>query len=180
METIKHNNIKFYKIKDFDDYYISKCGKVLSTKRYKDGILIKEFLNKKGYPSVQIYNNVKQYRKMVHRLLAIQFIPNPLNLPIVEHIDDNPLNFSLNNLKWSTQAKNIQRAYDSGRKIGYWTGKKHCNRKKVKQLDLNRNLIKVWDCVSDASKSLNVNNTNITFCCNGKQKTAYGFKWEYL
>ena len=49
----------------------------------------------------------------LHRLLAVHFIPNPNNLPFVNHIDENKLNNSINNLEWCTQVYNTN--YGEGR-----------------------------------------------------------------
>lgn len=57
----------------------------------------------------------------------------------------------------------------------------HGRAKKVKQLDLEGNLIKIWDCVVYAEIFYNNEKArNIGATCRNKQKTAYGYKWEYL
>ena len=175
METIKFNNILFYKIKNFNDYYISKCGKVLSTKRNNLGKILKLYFNKNNYPQVSLGIQTIS----LHRLLAKQFILNPNNLLVVEHIDDNPSNYSLDNLKWSTQSANIKKAYNIKRKKAYWKNKKHCNCRRIIQLDLNNNLIKIWDSLMDIQNNLGYFQSNITMCCQGKRKTSKGFKWQY-
>jgi group I intron endonuclease len=55
----------------------------------------------------------------------------------------------------------------------------HKSCKKVYQFDLNNNFIKEWNSVIEIQKELNFPNSNISTCCNKKQKTAYGFKWSY-
>lgn len=67
---------------------------------------LKTRLNSAGYESVNIGNRTW----LVHRLLAISFIPNPLNLPWVNHKDGNKLNNELSNLEWSTKSENAQHA----------------------------------------------------------------------
>ncbi len=54
------------------------------------------------------------YSFQVHRLIALAFIPNPDNLPEINHIDGNPLNNSLENLEWCTHQYNMQHAWDTG------------------------------------------------------------------
>lgn len=58
-------------------------------------------------------------------------------------------------------------------------GKVSFNRKKVKQLSLTGELIKIWDCVLDAEKATNSSSTKIVSCCRGKRKTHNKYKWEY-
>jgi group I intron endonuclease len=58
-------------------------------------------------------------------------------------------------------------------------GKKNPNARKVSQYGLDGNLIKVWDCMSDASRELGTSNQGIYNCCNGYSKKCVGFVWKY-
>ena len=113
MDEIIHNSIKFKQIKDFPNYYVSKCGKVYS--KYSDKIL-RLSVSRGDYLKVMLYLNKERHMKSIHRLVAINFIPNPNNFPIVEHKDDNPSNNHVDNLEWSTQSNNIQNAFKRGLK----------------------------------------------------------------
>ena len=64
------------------------------------------FAKDKVYRSVSI--GMKKYQ--LHRVIAITFLPNPDNLPIVDHIDRNKLNNNLKNLKWSSNSNNVKNA----------------------------------------------------------------------
>lgn len=65
-------------------------------------------------------------------------------------------------------------------KKNFMFGKKPVNTKKVAQLDKDTNIIiKIWDSTPDASKELKIERRNICYVCNGKGKTAGGFKWKY-
>lgn len=99
--------ITFYPIKNFPDYSISKDGLVISwiTKR-----ILKEHISASGYKAVSIKGNGRNIQH-VHRLLAETFIPNPENLPEVNHIDGNKLNNSLDNLEWISGCNNIRHAF---------------------------------------------------------------------
>ena len=70
---------------------------------------------------------------------------------------------------------NKELVYLSNKVKNKWSSKN----KPVLQLDLEGNLIKEWGKILDIETELNFKNPNITACCKGKQKTAYGFKWEY-
>lgn len=75
---------------------------------------VQPYVSNKGYLCINLYKQSKVYKFQIHRLLAIAFIPNPLGLPVINHIDGNPLNNDLNNLEWCTQAENIKHAWNTG------------------------------------------------------------------
>ena len=76
-------------------YQISSWGRVRSIRG-----IIKPYQNKKGYYKVGLHKNGKGHKKRVNRLVALAFIPNPHNLPQVDHIDGNKHNNSVTNLRW--------------------------------------------------------------------------------
>ena len=90
-------------------YQVSTWGNV----RGKKGIL-KPYKNEKGYLKVGLFKKGKDHKKRVSRLVAMTFIPNPLNLPQVNHKDGNVENNSVTNLEWcdnqynSDHAKNMR------------------------------------------------------------------------
>lgn len=68
-----------------------------------------------GYRQVSIYlPNKKQRSRMIHRLIAIAFIPNPENKPTVNHLDGNKENNAIANLEWATYSENTIHAYRTG------------------------------------------------------------------
>jgi HNH endonuclease len=78
------------------------------------GVQIRHWLNKKGYPSVQLHRMKRPCPRLVHRLLADHFIPNPSGLPLVNHKDGIKTNFALDNLEWITNSGNMIHAYRLG------------------------------------------------------------------
>lgn len=56
--------------------------------------------------NVYYYTKLKKIYVSKHRLIALLYIPNPQNLPVVDHADDNPLNDSIENLRWVTSSQN--------------------------------------------------------------------------
>lgn len=99
-------------------YQITKSGKIrrnpATFKTGRRAEFIKPYKNNKGYLCVHFWVNGKMSGAQVHRLLAQTFIPNPNNLPEVNHIDGNPLNNSLNNLEWVTHQQNLKHAWETG------------------------------------------------------------------
>lgn len=75
--------------------------------------IIKCSVNSSGYLKLGLNKDGKYYNKFLHRLLAEHFIPNPDNLPYVNHKDGNKLNNNLNNLEWCTAQENTQHAHDN-------------------------------------------------------------------
>lgn len=66
-------------------------------------------------------NTKKSRIRRLNRLVAILYIPNPHNLPVVMHLDNNPLNNRVSNLKWGTYKENTQQMMREGRNKGQFT-----------------------------------------------------------
>lgn len=99
------------KIEDFPNYSITRDGRVWSSKRNK---FLSPGLAGKGYPMVILWMYGKPYSRLIHRLLALAFIPNPENKSEVNHMDGNKQNNYLNNLEWATPHENRLHAYRLG------------------------------------------------------------------
>ncbi len=104
-------------IKDFDNYQVSNLGRIKSA--YKNKKILKPQLDENGYLHVSLYKDKKDYTKNIHLIVAKTFIPNPGNLPEVNHIDGNKKNCATSNLEWSTKSDNEKHAY----RIGLMTAK---------------------------------------------------------
>ena len=89
----------------YTDYSVTNSGEVISHKRGKDRQL-GHYTNGKGYRHVALSHNGKSVTVRVHRLVAETFIPNPHNLPQVNHIDEDKLNNCIDNLEWITARDN--------------------------------------------------------------------------
>jgi len=87
------------------DYLITEEGDVYSR---KFGKLKKMKQRTERYKAINLWNNGKEKAHYVHRLVAETYIPNPDNLPEVNHKDEDKTNNNVANLEWSTHADNIQ------------------------------------------------------------------------
>lgn len=158
-------------------YQVSTWGNVRSVDRYSccgrriKGKYIKQQIIK-GYKRVNLYKNRKEKNYLVSRLVAITFIPNPLNLPYVNHKKEfEKLNNHVENLEWCTPKYN----YHYGTAISRSSEKQ---KKKVYQYDLNGKFIKEWPSVlsvSDEGFSKNC----VARCCRENYRTHKGFFWSY-
>ena len=169
MEEITYNSIKFKEIKNFPKYYISKCGKVYSSKSKK---VLSINLNSVGYKIIILYN--KRLKNIsIHRLVAETFIPNPNNKPCVNHIDGNKLNNHISNLEWCTYSENNKHAI----KLGL----NSIRANKIKQIDKHTNeVIKIWDSISLAGKFSGDKYNMILDICNGIPRKSNKYIWSYL
>lgn len=152
-------------------YQVSNFGNVrrFICNKYK---LLKHNINKKGYHSVCLCkNNIKRDFR-VNRLVAEVFLPNPNNLPQVNHKDEDKNNNCVDNLEYCTQKYNINYGTGIDRRA-----KKRLH--KICQYSLDNILIKVWDGAICIEKELNIPHQNVIHCCRGNYKTSHGYIWRY-
>ena len=72
------------------------------------------YISNKGYKCIDLYKNGVRYKMLIHRLVAIHFVPNPNNYPIVLHKDNDKLNTHYSNLQWGTYSENNSQAIRDG------------------------------------------------------------------
>lgn len=190
-------NEEWRDIKGYEGLYqVSNLGRVKSL-RYKRGEqekILDGWISKEGYRKVSFYKDNKRKDYLVHRLVAESFIPNPNNKPFIDHIDTNRTNNKIDNLRWATQKENCnnviskknyvdssKQLYISGKsnKIIGAKGKDNPRSKKIVQLTLNNEPIKIWDSIREVGRHGFLSSC-VGHCCRGKRKTHKGFKWMYL
>lgn len=164
-------------------YQVSNLGNVkslniiifdkLGRKHIKKSKILKQRMDKYGYKYVQLHKNGNTKHKLVHRLVAENFILNTNNLLQVNHKNEIKTDNNVENLEWCTNKYNLNYG-NRNKKIS------KIKSKKIRQLDKKGNLIKIWINSLEASKKLNINSGNIRSCCRGMLKTAGGYKWERI
>jgi len=95
-------------IENYPDYYITEDGQVISHKGKKPRALKAGKINNgcQNYLTVTLRKDNKSHNKLVHRLVAEAFIPNPQDKPQVNHKDKNAMNNKVDNLEWVTPQEN--------------------------------------------------------------------------
>lgn len=161
------------------------CGLTPNKKVIRKGKILCSHPNWNNYLMVNLCTNNKGHSKAVHRLVAETFIPNPNNLPQVNHIDGNKNNNNVSNLEWCTAKENINHSWKMGLSKSYIHPKGILTKysaslcKQVDQYDLQNNFIRTYLSISEASRCMNCSMSVIRDCCIGKQKTARNFIWKF-
>ena len=158
-------------IKDYEGHYqVSNLSRVKSIKFGKERIL-KPVIDRHGYLLVSLWKNNKQKTYKVHRLVAEAFIPNPYNLPQVNHKDENPLNNNVNNLEWCNSKYNC----NFGTRIERISKRRS---KTVLQYDLEGNFIREWKSTAECGRN-GYDQGHVAACCQGKLKKHKDSIWRY-
>ena len=145
-------------IKNYEGLYaVTSCGKVWS---YKSNKFLVPKCGKNGYLYVCLCKDGQKKWYRVHRLVAMAYIPNPDNLPQVDHIDNDRTHNYVNNLQWITCRDNVRKGRN----------------KPILQFSLDGELIREWECTADVGKEVS---KNINNCLKGRCKTAYNYIWRY-
>lgn len=159
-------------------YSIDENGNVYSHRSNK---YLKSNDDGHGYLYVNLCYFGQHKSKKIHRLVAETFIPNPNNLPCVNHKDENTHNNNVNNLEWCTYEYN--NTY--GNRLNSIVQKiidKDDHKQKVKVVKCDKNThekISIYKSIGDAARDVNGSHSNIIACIKGRQKSSYGYWWKY-
>ena len=180
-------------IKDYEGIYqISNLGNIKSLDRPKRnydintgmftlvtirGKIRKPRLTSFGYYTILLSKNGKRKWFFIHRLVAEAFVPNPDNLPFVNHKDENPQNNKVDNLEWCTAKYNSNYGTRNERVSKTKTNNTY-NTKPVKCVETGI----IYPSTREAARQTGIRNTNISSCARKQYgyKTAGGFHWEYV
>ena len=176
-------------IPDYEEYQVSTLGRVKRLAYYKNVCggskqhceerILKPQKRKRGYQAVMLSKNSKAKSFLVHRLVAIVFIPNPDNLPQVNHKDENTSNNCVDNLEWCNQCYNSN--YGTSKYRISTKLKNGILSKPVEQYCKNGMFIMEYPSAIEASRVLGLNVSGIISCCNSNKKYSNcgGFQWKY-
>ena len=168
--------MKALKIKDFSDYYVTKNGDIYST---KTGRFIKKKPSKLNSGYLFVVLN-KTHNKLVHRLVAEAFIPNPENKKEVNHKNGIKTDNRSENLEWVTRTENLLHRYRTLKQNGGMLnkrGKKYPKVIKIQQIKENKTIKEFYGAL-EASRYTGIDNSAISKCCKGTLKSAGGYQWK--
>ena len=204
---IEQNSVSY----DFTGKYeVSNHGRVksLNYRGHGEIRILKPRSDKNGYLTVALCKDGKVTAFKIHRLVSTAFIPNPDNLPVVNHIDEDKTNNHVENLEWCTQKYNndygtrVKRAANSrkGKYTGEnssWYGRHHTEetKRKISEAKKGKQTTLVGSKHPQARKVICIETKkifdcikeaqewlgkgNIKTCIKGRTKTAGGYHWKY-
>lgn len=155
-----------------DNYQVSNFGNVRCITSGSP-VHVKPHKDRCGYLRIHIGNT----SYAVHRLVAMAFIPNPYNYPIVHHIDENKANNVTSNLLWCTHQQN--RIFG----IPATSGKNAKRKYRIIQYDMDGKFVAEWNTFTAAAKSLGIKDAGVISKCARQQehrRSAYGYKWSVV
>lgn len=152
------------------DRYVKTCGGGF---RFVKGSPIKTVVCTNGYISVGLHKKGIVKMRLIHRLVAQAFIPNPDNLPQINHIDENIKNNNVSNLEWCTPKYNANYGTRNERMI------KEEHLKPVIMMEKNGNEICRFKSLGEMTRITGYDISAVIRACKGKQKTSYGYLWKY-
>ena len=164
----------FGRIKSVSHSWVGFGKEIVCTTKEK---ILSRKTNKAGYEQVVLYKGNESKTFLVHRLVAEVFIPNPNNFPCVNHKNEIKTDNRAENLEWCTYSYNNNYGSRINKTIS--KTKNGVLSKPVIQYSLDGIFVAEYPSTAEIKRQYGFNCGNISSCCNGKQKTAYGFKWKY-
>ena len=143
---------------------------------YKEKIR-KQVIDQYGYLTVGLHKNKSVKNCLVHRLVALAFLPNPENKPTVNHKNGIKTDNRVENLEWNTHSENVQHSHKTGLKI-QGKGLNSTSSIPISQFALDGTWIRDWAGAHEVQREMGYRRSNISSCVRGKIKSASGFIWK--
>lgn len=168
-------------IQGFEGYYeVSDEGRVRSVDRdllcadgvtyHRKGHAMKLSLGASGYLVVNLRKYGQSNVKPVHKLVALAFIPNPNNYPVVNHIDGDKTNNNVSNLEWTTYSGNNTHALRNGLRSPRGNT--------IAQLRDDGSVVGIYRSTCEAARKTGISIGSISHCLNGRTHHAGGYVWK--
>jgi len=155
---------------DFSLYEVTRDGRL----RHRETRRISKLkAHPSGYIRPQLYKDDRKTRVTIglHRLIAQTFLPNPKNLPLVDHINGKKDDNRVENLRWSSPSDNVKNVQQKRKSFGL--------SRPILQLTCSGKLVEKHNSAQDAARKYGLQPTGIFLCCNGKITHSEGFVWKY-
>ena len=164
----------------FPNYSVTDDGRVFSLNYNREGYKreMKPQKDINGYNRMELSIEGKRKKFKVHRLVSLAFIPNPDNLPEVNHKDECKTNNNVSNLEWCSKSYNINYGTRNERCCEKQLNRKDQS-KPVKQFTKDGIFIKEYPSMHEAKRQTGYDFSFISRCCRGRTKSAYGYIWRY-
>ena len=163
-------------VRSLDRYVADTYGKRAGQQRFLRGAIMKQTVTTgrdgDSYYVVNLHKNRVSDVTLVHVLVAQAFIPNPDNLPTVNHIDGNKHNNHVSNLEWVSYSENNIHALD--------TGLRSPRGNAIAQYTLDGKLVSTYRSACEASRVTGFSRGGISHCLNGRSETSSGYIWRKL
>ena len=143
--------------------------------------MLRNYIDERGYHHVALLDGFGSCKRVqIHRLVAYAFIPNPQNKPQIDHIDGNPSNNIVKNLRWATAKENVNNPNTLYKKVALMYRSNNPMATPVYGINIKTGERVDFDCMEYAGEFLGVKYPKyIGFCCRGLMDSYKGYKWYF-
>lgn len=182
-------------LEDYDGYLFSSLGRIISFKKRSPKLLSLYIAETRGRKYTYVHFGKEHKRRTIHRLIALAFIPNPQNLPEIDHINNDGTDNRVCNLRWCTHKENMNNPYTKKNKEIYYPRATELRTGLSKKLNIfqcdNKDkairlaqykdgiLIRTYGSLGEAERC-GFLKTSLSAVIHGRLKTYRGYTWEII